>query len=87
MKNLEDKAHCRHCKMILNGEPYYTGKQAFHPLTKERAKSNYYGGFVCSERCDYNASLDLEQSMPGHMGQTRLSVGSESLKHCRNNWN
>lgn len=31
------------------------------------------GGFVCSQRCDYKAALDLEQSMPGHMGQTRLT--------------
>jgi hypothetical protein len=62
--------------MILIGEPYYTGKSAYHPRTQERCKSNFYGGFVCSERCDYNSSWELETTMPGH----------DAKNHLRNNW-
>lgn len=68
-------AKCRKCGKQLRGKPYHMGGGALLPLEDGggRAKVNHYGGYVCSYRCDYGAALDLEQSMPGHMGQTRLS--------------
>lgn len=88
MSNTETAA-CRGCGKELNGPPYYKGRLAgqlvYDPVTKQEAKINYYGGYVCSEACDYNASLELERSMPGHIGQKR--VGQEAERHIRNNWN
>jgi hypothetical protein len=38
----------------------------------ERAKVNFYGGYVCSDICDKRASYDLEESMPhNRMGRPR----------------
>ena len=77
-------AECRGCWRELDGEPYYKGGQAYHPITKKRCPVNHYGGFVCSENCDFRASLRLEESMPGCTGQTRLSpYAQQSLK---DNW-
>jgi hypothetical protein len=83
----DEKAICRWCKRELRGKPYYMGGQAYHPDTGEQCKVNYYGGFVCSEHCDYRSSLELEESMPGHQGQKSLSLGSESYKAVKRNWN
>jgi hypothetical protein len=60
---------------MLRGKPYYMGGSAYLPLEEGggRALVNHYGGFVCSEGCDYRAALQLEQDMPGHGGQTRLT--------------
>ena len=80
----DDKAVCRGCGLVLNGKPYYMGGFAYHPRTGNRCPSNYYGGFVCSERCDRKASLELEQSMPGHVGQ--LSIGSDARQKISDNW-
>ena len=68
-------AKCRNCGKLLRGKPYHMGGGAYLPLDEGggRAKSNHYGGYVCSQRCDYRAALSLEQSMPGHLGQTRLT--------------
>jgi hypothetical protein len=78
-------AECRGCGLPLRGRPYCYGGSAHHPRTGERAKINHYGGYVCSRTCDYRASLELEQTMPGHgYQQTRLSCyASESLAR---NW-
>lgn len=81
----DEKATCRGCGRELNGSPYYTGKPAYHPETKERCRSNFYGGHVCSEQCDYRASLELEQTMPGHFGQKQIS-NTSVLRHIKNNW-
>lgn len=62
---MSEIATCRHCRRELNGEPYYRGKPAYIPETGKRANVNHFGGFVCSRRCDYNASLDHLSSMPG----------------------
>lgn len=83
---LEEQAKCRHCRKPLLGKPYYMGGPAFIPETNEQAKVNYYGGFVCSQRCDYNASLSLEQSMPGH-GSEQKTLGTFAATHHKNNWN
>lgn len=68
-------AECRGCGRALRGYPYYMGKPAYLPLSEGggQVKVNHYGGFVCSYSCDYNAALRLEQDMPGHGGQSRLS--------------
>lgn len=80
-----EKAKCRGCGMTLNGKPYYTGGNAYNPIDGERCKVNYYGGFVCSSACDYNSSLRLEQSMPGH-GLHQTSIGQLAREHYEKNW-
>lgn len=77
-------AECRGCEMKLKGEPYYRGKDARHPETGEICKKNYYGGFVCSDICDYNSSKELEQSIPG--AGRFVSLSSLAYKHYHNNW-
>ncbi len=73
MTDETEVAECCNCGRKLKGLPYYMGKgYATHPVTGKDCKVNYYGGFVCSRSCDYRASLSLEQSMPGHKGQTVL---------------
>lgn len=81
----EETAECRGCGKALRGKPYHMGGDAYLPDTNERAKVNHYGGFVCSRTCDFNASLALERSMPGHgFSQKRLSCyAQEALKR---NW-
>jgi hypothetical protein len=79
-----ETAKCRGCGKVLNGKPYYMGGSAFDPKTKEEAKSNFYGGFVCSESCDYSASQRQEESMPG-VGKF-ISLSSGAQQHIRRNW-
>ena len=76
---------CRGCGKTLNGDGSQCSSVS-DPVTKESAKWNYYGCWVCSRQCDYNASLELEKSMPGHMGQKSLSIGSESYRTIVRNW-
>lgn len=93
MTPVEDKAKtnsmsnikCRGCGKPLNGTGLQ-GSSVYDPETKTEAKWNYYGGWVCSERCDYNSSLRLEQSMPWHTGQRNLSAGSSSYESVKKNW-
>lgn len=68
-------AECRGCGKLLRGTAYHLGGPAYLPLDEGggQAKVSHYGGYVCSGRCDYGAALRLEQTMPGHMGQDRLS--------------
>jgi len=82
---MTDMLKCRGCGKVLDGHPYHTGKLAWVPETGKRCKSNFYGGHVCSRECDERASLELENSMPGHSGvSARLSVfAAQSLK---DNW-
>ena len=79
-------AECRGCGKALRGTPYYKGGPAYLPLEEGggQAKVNFYGGYVCSQQCDVNAALRLEQSMPGHMGQTRLLP--ETARRIREAW-
>lgn len=86
LEHPEPQAECRWCKRKLRGKPYYMGGSAFIPETGEQAKVNHYGGFVCSQRCDYNASLDLEQSMPGHDWRQK-TLGTFAAQAHRKNWN
>lgn len=62
----EETAECRHCGLKLRGKPYHLGGPAYLPLPKGGlAKRNFYGGWVCSKQCDWEAAMDLEASMPG----------------------
>lgn len=79
------QTECRGCGKLLNGDGSQ-GSSVYDPDTKKEAKWNYYGGWVCSKQCDYNSSLELERSMPGHMGQNRLSLGSTSYNSVETNW-
>lgn len=83
-KQSETCAVCRSCGRALNGKPYHMGGNAYHPDTGKRCPANYYGGYVCSRQCDYNASLELEESMPGHSGQRSLS--GDTLRRIDANW-
>lgn len=85
MSDLPTVATCRGCHRVLNGAPYHTGKPAYIPETGEMARANHYGGWVCSRQCDFNSSLRLEQTMPGHgYGQTRL--GCYAQQSLDANW-
>jgi hypothetical protein len=82
---MEKNTTCRGCGKLLEGD----GSQfnaVYDPETKILAKWNYFGGWVCSERCDYDSCLELERSMPGHMGQRSLSIGSASYRQVKTNW-
>jgi len=68
-----ERATCRGCGRLLDGDAYMYGGRAYDPRTGREAPSCHYGGFVCSKSCDRRACLDLERSMPGHGDrQTRL---------------
>ena len=79
------KATCRYCGKVLKGFPYYTGKQAYIPDTEKPAKVNFYGGWVCSYNCDYNACIDMKSSMPG-AGRAK-SLSSAEMNRINDNWN
>lgn len=80
----DEVATCRGCGRVLRGKPYWAGGSAFDPKTGEQAKVNHYGGYVCSPQCDHRASLELEQSMPGHgWQQQRLGCYAQAA-HDRN---
>jgi ribosomal protein L34E len=81
----EEVAVCRGCGKHLKGKPYYMGGEAYDPKTNERCKVNHYGGFVCSESCDRNASLELERTMPGHTA-SQSSLSTFALEHHKKNW-
>ena len=82
----EEKATCRNCGKELIGKPYYMGGGAYIKKrgVLEAVPVNHYGGYVCSYACDYKASLELEQSMPGHQGQRELR--GNVLESVRRNW-
>lgn len=86
MSNKEETAVCRGCGMNLKGKPYRMGGSAYHPKTNEQCPVNFYGGFVCSYRCDEKASLQHERSMPGH-GYSQTELSGVSLIALRSNWN
>lgn len=86
---MNEKATCRHCRCDLIGKAYCYGGAAYIPDAQgrpgKRAPVNYYGGYVCSESCDYKAALTLEQSMPGH-GYGQKTISGEPLERVRSNW-
>lgn len=83
-KEVTEYAECRGCGLKLNGTPYYMGGCAYHPVTGERCKVNFYGGYVCSEHCDRESSQELEDSMPGHHPGENLSCYAKNS--LNDNW-
>jgi hypothetical protein len=81
----EEQATCRGCGRVLRGKPYHMGGDAYIPETGERARKNFYGGYVCSPGCDRRSSLELEQSMPGH-DHSQRRLGCFAAKSFRDNW-
>lgn len=84
MSEPRDSAYCRGCRRMLRGEDYRYGGRAFL-LEGGEAKKNHYGGFVCSMQCDFNASLALERSMPGH-GLSQRVLGGYAQNALNRNW-
>jgi len=80
----EDIARCRYCGKKLNGPAYHLGGIARLPDTGERAPVNYYGGYVCSYRCDVNACLDVESNMLGAVKSK--TVSEHALQQITYNW-
>lgn len=80
----DEQATCRGCGMVLRGRPYRYGGHAFHPRTGEQCPVNHYGGFVCSEACDYRASVEQHASMPGCSTATRPDCYAAA--RIRENW-
>lgn len=81
----DEKAECRGCGRVLEGKPYYTGRDAFvrskrHGLVT--VPTCHYGGHVCSEDCDRRACLQLEGSMPG-CTKSRSLMGNLSAEISR----
>ena len=56
MNNNPETTECRNCGCTLVGKPYHLGGRAhyYRRGIRYEAKSNWYGGFVCSRRCDEN---------------------------------
>jgi hypothetical protein len=80
-----ETAVCRGCGKVLRGKPYHLGGRAYDPDTGDECKRNFYGGFVCSYSCDRRASLELEQSMPGH-GSGQKTLGCFARDALNRNW-
>jgi hypothetical protein len=85
----DTQAVCRGCGRLLKGSPYFKGGRASVMRAdgsySHAAKVNYFGGWVCSRSCDYRASLELEQSMPGH-GHDQKQPGREAMRQIESNW-
>lgn len=85
MSEADEVAECRGCRCELRGKPYYMGGSAYRLDNGKQAKVNHYGGFVCSPECDFRASLQLEQTMPGHDAQQH-SLGCYARAAYERNW-
>lgn len=81
----KEKAKCRGCGIILDGNASFYGERAYLPSTFIRALVCHYGGFVCSLKCDLRATLELEQSMPGH-GYQQKSLNTIMYKKIHDKW-
>lgn len=86
MAELKEKAYCRWCRKELRATDSYCRGGIAYLENGGRAPINYYGDFVCSYHCDWNACLELEQSMPGH-GPGQKRVGQEAQRKLNHNWN
>lgn len=88
MNNTEtDK--CRYCKRTLIGKPYcfggvYAYFREYGSNKRYEAKTNWYGGFVCSKRCDEKACLAMQSSFPG-VGKATMIDGA-ARRHIESNW-
>lgn len=85
MYSSDEHAVCRGCGKVLRGKPYWAGGYAYDPDTGVQAKTNHYGGYVCSYYCDKRASLEQERSMPGHSWE-QASLGCYARAALDRNW-
>ena len=84
IETVKETAKCRGCGKQLIGESYHRGRSAYDPKTKERARINFYGGFVCCRSCDIRACLHMSSSMPG-AGQAKF-LNSLERDQVETNW-
>lgn len=63
---MSDKAECRGCGMELIGEPDYKGGEARHPVSNKLCDRSFWGGFVCSDICDYAVDERQNRSIDAH---------------------
>jgi len=75
------KDKCRNCGEKIS---VYKNQSAKVDHSKEDAKWNQYGGWVCSRSCDYNACVTMESSFPG-AGVTK-TPGQSSMRKIKENW-
>ena len=73
------KEKCRGCGKILRRDC-----GVYDPDTGERAKPNFYGGYVCNRNCDEKVCLAMSSSMPG-AGPARL-LNSLEREQVDRNW-
>ncbi len=78
---MRDYYSCRGCGIKL----CQSSNGACHPKTKRSVPTCFYGGFVCSEQCDWKACLELERTMPGH-GWQQKEPGMIAMQHIKANW-
>lgn len=81
----ETQAVCRGCGLKLRGSPSWKGGLAHHPDPGGTVRTCHYGGWVCSRRCDINACVELEGTMPGCGSTTsyqRLSTYAKESIQC-----
>jgi len=78
---MDDEVRCRYCERLLKKT---SGGVVLHPDTGDRLPMNFYGGPVCSKRCDIAACIALESSMPG-AGIARRP-GSFAQEQIDRNW-
>lgn len=82
----KETATCRGCGMELRGKPYHKGGTAFHPVTNEECKTNFYGGFACSYECNKRAAQRLENDMPGATPGGNKSLSCYAREHLRDRY-
>jgi hypothetical protein len=79
-----EETNCRYCGRSIIEKTNGAHRYAYIGNSKELAKWNYYGGWVCTQYCDRNACLEMESSFPGAGRATTLSSGAAS--QVKINW-
>jgi hypothetical protein len=87
-KSSEEKHEmvCRNCGLVLSSctGGVFVPARKYGNKTRYPAPTNFYGGHVCSRRCDVEVCLRMESSMPG-AGKARR-VGDLAQKQIDSNW-
>lgn len=61
----DETAECRGCHRKLEGSPYHQGGSAFVPVEggrSRRALAHYFGGWVCSARCEIKVFEEMKEA-------------------------
>jgi hypothetical protein len=72
---------CRNCRRVLHERIGLN--DAFDPNTRDSARRNYYGGWVCSLDCDRKACVEMEIEWGGSRKSKPNKLASE---HIAFNW-